>query len=148
MDELKSLNLEYSHRSSSAKNIFYSQKKNSKKKAMGEFKKINLLGPTNTSGKQPIVIYKKESSTHPIKTTLNNNISNSNGKGQFLSDGGLQQKLAKYFRSNQNTTQSLSIPNKRPKTRSAKKIDMPESMSIQCCVITSRGAREYGLSYR
>ena len=122
MDELKSLNLEYSHRSSSAKNIL-SKKKKSNTKVVGEFKKINLLGPTNTSGKQPIVIYKKESSTHPIKTTLNNNISNSNGKGQFLSDGGLQQKLAKYFRSNQNTTQSLSIPNKRPKTRSAKKIE-------------------------
>ena len=122
MDELKSLNLEYSHRSSSAKNIL-SKNKKSNTKVVGEFKKINLLGPTNTSGKQPIVIYKKESSTHPIKTTLNNNISNSNGKGQFLSDGGLQQKLAKYFRSNQNTTQSLSIPNKRPKTRSAKKIE-------------------------
>ena len=122
MDEIKSLNLEYSHRSSSAKNIS-SKKKKSNTKVISEFKKINLLGPTNTSGKQPIVIYKKEKTTHPKKITLNNNISNSNGKGQFLDDGGLQEKLAKYFRSNQNTTQSHSIPNKKPKTRSAKKID-------------------------
>ena len=122
MDRIKSLNLEYSHRSSSAKNIS-SKKKKSNTKVISEFKKINLLGPTNTSGKQPIVIYKKETTTHPIKTTLNNNIVNSNGKGHFLSDGGLQKKLAKYFGSNQSTTQSHSIPNKKPKTRSAKKID-------------------------
>ena len=35
---------------------------------MHEFKKINSLGPTNTSGKQPIIIYKKEMITHSVKT--------------------------------------------------------------------------------
>ena len=127
MDEIKSLNLEYSHRSSSAKNIL-SKKKKSNTKVISEFKKINLLGPTNTSGKQPIVIYKKEPTTHQTKNSLHNNISNSNGKGLFLSDGGLQQKLAKYFRSNQNITQSHSIPNKKSKTRSAKKIESTKNI--------------------
>ena len=58
MEEMKHINLDFSHRSSSAKNIFFAQKKNANLKIMSEFKKINSLGPTNTSGPQPIIIYK------------------------------------------------------------------------------------------
>ena len=64
---------------------------------MQEFKKINSLGPTNTSGKQPIIIYKKEILIHPSKTSLNNNKTVSTKKNQYISDGGLQKKLDKYF---------------------------------------------------
>ena len=127
MDDMKSLNLDFSHRSSSAKNIFYSQKKNKNKKSMGEFKKINLLGPTNTSGKNPIIIYKKQNAIHQTKTSSNNN-NISNTKNHFLSDGGLQKKLAKYFRSNHNNTQSHSIPNKKSKTKSAKEIQKTKNI--------------------
>ena len=115
------LNLDFSHRSSSAKNIFFSQKKNSNLKIMHEFKKINSLGPTNTSGKQPIIIYKKEMITHSVKTTINTtNVSNQNNK--YISDGGLRKKLDKYFHSTNYShhTHSHSIPNKKYHTKSEK----------------------------
>ena len=127
MEEINSLILNFSHRSSSAKNIS-SKKKKSNTKVISEFKKINILGPTNTTGMQPIVIYKKETTTHQIKTSLNNNIPNSDSKNHFLSDGGLQKKLAKYFRVNQNISQSHSIPNKKSKTKSAKKIEKTKNI--------------------
>ena len=114
MEAIKHLNLDFSHRSSSAKNIFFAQKKNPNLKIFQEFKKINSLGETNTSGKNPIVIYKKEIITnHSVKTNSNNNNNFSNSKNKFISDGGLQKKLNKYFYSSHNThIHSHSIPNK------------------------------------
>ena len=51
---------------------------------------------------------------------FNNNFSNS--KNKFISDGGLQKKLNKYFYSSHNThIHSHSIPNKKSYTQSAKK---------------------------
>ena len=123
MEAIKHLNLDFSHRSSSAKNIFFAQKKNPNLKIFQEFKKINSLGETNTSGKNPIVIYKKEIITnHSVKTNSNNNNNFSNSKNKFISDGGLQKKLNKYFYSSHNThIHSHSIPNKKSYTQSAKK---------------------------
>ena len=116
------LNLDFSHRSSSAKNIFFSNKKNPNLKIIQEFKKINSLGPTNTSGKQPIIIYKKEILTHQTKTSSNNNKTVSSQKNQYISDGGLQKKLDKYFHSTiySHHTHCNSIPNKKYHTKSAK----------------------------
>ena len=116
------LNFDFSHRSSSAKSIFFSNKKNPNLKIMQEFKKINSLGPTNTSGKQPIIIYKKEILIHPSKTSLNNNKTVSTKKNQYISDGGLQKKLDKYFHSTMysHNTHCHSIPNKKYHTKSAK----------------------------
>ena len=118
---MKYLNLDFSHRSSSAKNIFFAQKKNSNLKLMSEFKKINSLGPTNTSGPQPIIIYKKEVLMKTTKTTSNKNKNNKllNTKNQYISDGGLQKKLDKYFRSTLNNPHCHSIPNKKSHTKSA-----------------------------
>ena len=116
------LNLDFSHRSSSAKNIFFSKKKNPNLKIMHEFKKVNSLGQTNTSGKQPIIIYKKEILTHTIKVTPNNNKKVSNPKNEYISDGGLKKKLDKYFHSTiySSHTHCRSIPNKKYNTKSAK----------------------------
>ena len=121
MEEMKHLNLDFSHRSSSAKNIFFAQKKNTNLKIMSEFKKINSLGPTNTSGPQPIIIYKKEVLAKANKTSSNKNNNNKllNSKNQYISDGGLQKKLDKYFRSTLNNPHSHSIPNKKSHTKSA-----------------------------
>ena len=115
------LNMDFSHRSSSAKNIYFSNKKNPNLKIMQEFKKINSLGPTNTTGKQPIIIYKKETTTHAIKTTSNNN-NISNTKNKYISDGGLNKKLDRYFHStiSSHNTHCRSIPNKKSHTKSAK----------------------------
>ena len=116
------LNLDFSHRSSSAKNIFFSNKKNPNLKIIQEFKKINSLGPTNTSGKQPIIIYKKEILNHQTKTSSNNNKTVSSQKNQYISDGGLQKKLDKYFHSTIYSRHSHchSIPNKKHQKKNAK----------------------------
>ena len=118
---MKHINLDFSHRSSSAKNIFFAQKKNANLKIMSEFKKINSLGPTNTSGPQPIIIYKKEILTKANKTSSNKNNNNKllTSKNQYISDGGLQKKLDKFFRSTINNSHSHSIPNKKSHTKSA-----------------------------
>ena len=104
------------HRSSSAKNIKSNNaKKNQNKNIINEFKKINILGTTNTSGIQPIIIYKKECNNN----NNNNNIkqikisSNNNNNNIYISDGGLKKKLDRY-----NSGHSYSIPNK--KTSSSK----------------------------
>ena len=112
MDSIKYINLDYSHRSSSAKNIF-SDKKKSNLKIMNNFKKINSLFPANTSGKQPIIIYKKEMASHTIKTSSNNNNTISSNKNTYISDGGLKKKLEKYHHGH-----SRSIPNHLNKKKS------------------------------
>ena len=124
------LNFDFSHRSSSAKNIFFSNKKNPNLKIMQEFKKINSLGPTNTSGKQPIIIYKKEILIHPTKTSLNNNKKVSTKKNQYISDGGLQKKLDKYFHSTiySHNTHCHSIPNKKYHTKSRNRYQCIENL--------------------
>ena len=115
------LKIDFSHRSSSAKNILYTQKKNPKLKIMKEFRKVNSFCQTNTSGKQPIIIYKKEIVTHITKSILKSN-TDIDGKSQFISDGGLQKKLDKYYYSTNYSqhNHSHSIPNKKYLTKSAK----------------------------
>ena len=117
------LKINFSHRSSSAKNIFYSQKKNPNLKIMKEFRKVNSLCQTNTSGKQPIIIYKKEIVSHITKSLLKTSTDSNPNKNQFISDGGLQKKLDKYYYStnySQHTINSHSIPNRKYLTKSAK----------------------------
>ena len=111
MDEYKKLIIDsFHHRSSSAKNIKGNNpKKNSKLNITNEFTKINTLGTTNTSGAQPIIIYKKEFNNH----NHNNNIkqiklSTNNNKNIYISDGGLKKKLERY-----SSGHSYSIPNKK-----------------------------------
>ena len=116
MDEYKKINIDsFHHRSSSAKNIKGNNlKKSTNLNITNEFTKINTLGTTNTSGTQPIIIYKKGLNNH------NNNIkqikiSSNNNKNIYISDGGLKKKLDRY----NNVGHSYSIPNK--KTSSMKK---------------------------
>ena len=81
---------------------------------MKEFRKVNSLCQTNTSGKQPIIIYKKEIVTHITKSILKSN-TDIDGKSQFISDGGLQKKLDKYYYSTNYSqhNHSHSIHNKK-----------------------------------
>ena len=116
MDEYKKINIDsFHHRSSSAKNIKGNNlKKSTNLNITNEFTKVNTLGTTNTSGTQPIIIYKKGLNNH------NNNIkqikvSSNNNKNIYISDGGLKKKLDRY----NNVGHSYSIPNK--KTASMKK---------------------------
>ena len=122
MDDIRKINFEKNiHKSCSAKNIKGKNNKKNVNKTINEFKKINALGPTNTSGAQPIIIYKKERNNHhhnnnnnnikQIKLTSGNNINNINNV--YISDGGLKKKLERY-----NAGHSYSIPNK--KTSSVK----------------------------
>ena len=113
MDEYRKINLDsFHHRSSSAKNI---KGNNSKKNSNKEFTKINTLGTTNTSGTQPIIIYKKQLNNH------NNNIKQiklTGNKDTYINDGGLKKKLERF-----NSGHSYSIPNNKPKTmKKSKKI--------------------------
>ena len=116
MDEYKKIIIDnFHHRSSSAKNIKGNTKKNTNLSITNEFTKINTLGTTNTSGTQPIIIYKKEFNNH----NYNNNIKqiklpSNNNKNMYISDGGLKKKLERY-----NAGHSYSIPNK--KSSSVKK---------------------------
>ena len=109
MDEYKKINIDsFHHRSSSAKNIKGNNlKKSTNLKITNEFTKVNTLGTTNTSGTQPIIIYKKGLNNH------NNNIKqikvSSNNKNIYISDGGLKKKLDRY----NNVGHSYSIPNKK-----------------------------------
>ena len=116
MDEYKKINREsLHHRSSSAKNIKGNNlKKNSNLNITNEFIKINTLGTTNTTGTQPIIIYKKGLNNH-INNIKQIKLSNNNNKNIYISDGGLKKKLDRY----NNVGHSYSIPNK--KTSSMKK---------------------------
>ena len=112
MDEYRKINLDcFHHRSSSAKNI---KGNNSKKNSNKEFTKVNTLGTTNTSGTQPIIIYKKQLNNH------NNNIKQiklTGNKDTYINDGGLKKKLERF-----NSGHSYSIPNKKPSsTKKGKK---------------------------
>jgi hypothetical protein len=114
MDEIKKININFNHRSSSAKNIKSNRaKKNQNKNIINDFKKINVLGTTNTSGIQPIIIYKKEYNNHNIKQIKIPSNNNNNNNKVYISDGGLKKKLDRY-----NNVHSYSIPNK--KTSSSK----------------------------
>ena len=111
MDEYKKINLDsFHHRSSSTKNI---KGNNSKKKSnisiLNEFTKITTLGTTNTSGTQPIIIYKKELNNHSnnIKQ-IKPNSNNKKNSNIYISDGGLKKKLDRI-----NGGHSYSIPNKK-----------------------------------
>lgn len=122
MDEYRKISLDsFHHRSCSAKNIkSNNSKKNSKLNITNEFTKINTLGTTNTSGTQPIIIYKKELNNHnnikQIKLSSNNK-NNNNNKNIYISDGGLKKKLERY-----NSGHSYSIPNKKTSSmKNAKK---------------------------
>ena len=101
MDEIKKMNVDNLHKSSSVKNFKGNNIKKNKANIniINEFKKINTIGTTNTSGTQPIIIYKKELNNHNIKQIKNNNI--------YISDGGLKKKLERY-----NNGHSYSIPKK------------------------------------
>ena len=106
MDDCRKINLDsFHHRSSSAKNI---KGNNSKKNSNKEFTKINTLGTTNTTGTQPIIIYKKQLNNH------NNNIKQiklTGNKETYINDGGLKKKLERF-----NSGHSYSIPNKKQST--------------------------------
>lgn len=74
-----------------------------------DFKKINSSNNIiNTSGSQPIVIFKKISKS--LTQTFVNHKSNQPLKNNYISDGGLVQKICKYksFLSNQNHENPLS----------------------------------------
>ncbi len=111
MDEYRKINLDsFHHRSSSAKNIKGSNsKKNSNINISNEFTKITTIGTTNTSGTQPIIIYKKELNIHSnnIKQIkMNSKIKKNNNI--YISDGGLKKKLDRFHGGH-----SYSIPNKK-----------------------------------
>ena len=111
MDEYRKINLDsFHHRSSSAKNIKGSNsKKNSNINISNEFTKITTIGTTNTSGTQPIIIYKKELNTHSnnIKQ-IKMNSKNKKNNNIYISDGGLKKKLDRFHGGH-----SYSIPNKK-----------------------------------
>ena len=88
------------------------EKKESKKdkkvfspKSKNNFQKITGSGSINTSGSQPIVVFKKKSSKKgliEVNQTNPKNIQKSkNDKNEYISDGGLHQKIQK-FNSNNN----------------------------------------------
>ena len=112
MDEIKKMNVDNLHKSSSVKNFKGNNIKKNKTNIniINEFKKINTIGTTNTTGTQPIIIYKKELNNHinNIKQIKNNNI--------YISDGGLKKKLERY-----NNGHSYSIPKKKTLSCNKKK---------------------------
>ncbi len=67
-------------------------KKKSGAKSNTNFTKITSVGNINTSGNQPIVVFKKNS-TKKCKSDLNNI---QKQKNEYISDGGLNQKIQKY----------------------------------------------------
>ena len=109
MDEYKKINKDsFHHRSSSAKCIkSNNNKKNSNINVANEFTKINTLASTNTSGTQPIIIYKKGFNNNNIKQ-IKIPSNNSNSNNVYICDGGLKNKLERY-----NGGHSYSIPNKK-----------------------------------
>ena len=109
MDEYKKINKDsFHHRSSSAKCIKgNNNKKNSNINVANEFTKINTLASTNTSGTQPIIIYKKGFNNNNIKQ-IKIPSNNSNSNNVYICDGGLKNKLERY-----NGGHSYSIPNKK-----------------------------------
>ena len=110
MDEIKKMNVDNLHKSSSVKNFKGNNIKKNKTNIniINEFKKINTIGTTNTSGTQPIIIYKKELNNHNIKRIKNNNI--------YINDGGIKKKLERY-----NNGHSYSIPKKKTLSCNKKK---------------------------
>ena len=112
MDEKKKINKEFFHKSSSVKNIKGNNIKKNKTNIniINEFKKINTIGTTNTSGTQPIIIYKKELNNH------NNNIKQIKNNNIYISDGGLKKKLERYHHGH-----SYSIPKKKTLSCNKKK---------------------------
>ena len=106
MDEIKKMKIDNLHKSFSVKNFKGNDIKKKNKtniNIINEFKKINTIGTTNTSGTQPIIIYKKELNNHN-----NNNIKQIKNNSIYISDGGLKKKLERY-----NSGHSYSIPKKK-----------------------------------
>ena len=85
-------------------NINYNINTNNNSIITNELTKINIIGNINTSGTQPIIIYKKEQPKNHSYTIKDIKITNDTNL--YVSDGGLKKKLKKFHKGH-----SYSIPN-------------------------------------
>jgi hypothetical protein len=74
------------------------QNKKSTKKSTNKFEKITCSGDINNTGSQPIVMFKKPSKIKASKSPnpLNSKYTIDKTKFDYLSDGGMSQKIQKY----------------------------------------------------
>ena len=76
------------------------EKKKLTPKSTGNFQKITGSGSINTLGNQPIIVFKKTANKRIPNEIIAKNIPKS--KNEYLSDGGLNQKLQKYNNNSSN----------------------------------------------
>ena len=83
---------------------FIDQKQNKKsiKKTTNNFEKITGSGDINITGSQPIIMFKKPSNNKATKSPnpLNSKYTINKTKFEYVSDGGMSQKIQKYNSNN------------------------------------------------
>jgi hypothetical protein len=85
------------------KPISQKDKKKSDKKGLHNLEKITGSGDINIGGNQAILIYKKQSNNKKISKSpnpFNSKYSINKNKYEYVSDGGMSQKLQKYNSNN------------------------------------------------
>ena len=84
------------------KSIEQKQNKKSTKKSKNNFEKITGSGDINVTGSQPIVMFKKSSNNKISKSPnpLNSKYTINKTKFDYVSDGGMSQKIQKYNSNN------------------------------------------------
>ena len=90
------------------KPIPHKDKKKSTQKNINNLEKITGSGAINISGNQPIVVYKKQTKNKKVSKSpnpLNSKYMINKAKNEYVSDGGMSQKIQK-FNSNNNLNQN------------------------------------------
>ena len=85
------------------KHLTQKDKKKSDKKGLNNLEKITGSGDINIAGNQPIIIYKKQSNNKKISKSpnpFNSKYTINKNKFEYVSDGGMAQKLQKYNSNN------------------------------------------------
>ena len=85
------------------------EKKRLTPKSVSNFQKITGSGSINTSGSQPIVVYKKNTNKKIPSEIMTNSIPKP--KNEYISDGGLNQKLQKYNNNSNNNLNNVYFNN-------------------------------------
>ena len=85
------------------------EKKRLTPKSVSNFQKITGSGSINTSGSQPIVVYKKNTNKKIPSEIMTKSIPKP--KNEYISDGGLNQKLQKYNNNSNNNLNNVYFNN-------------------------------------
>ena len=110
------------------KSIDQKQNKKSTQKNPNNFEKITGSGDINITGSQPIVMFKKPSNKKPSKSPnpFNSKYTINKAKFDYVSDGGMSQKIQKYNSNNNLKNNYISekdhiLPNNKNKRNNLEK---------------------------